>query len=105
VRNQFAVIEETAQKKKRLDVVNWLAAVDSVLDQEASAAIRHDYPSTGKWVLQDVKIKSWMDPNNAMVPIMWMNGIPGAGGQCRPSAAESRLLTTARENDSSFTHC
>jgi hypothetical protein len=72
-------MEEDAQKKSRLEVVNWLAAVDSVLDQEISAAIRDEYPSTGKWILQDIKIKSWMDPNNSMVPIMWMNGIPGAG--------------------------
>ena len=81
MRNQFTIIEENAQKKRRLDVINWLAAVNSVLDQEASAAVRNEYPSTGKWILQDINIRSWMDPNNSMVPIMWMNGIPGAGEQ------------------------
>jgi hypothetical protein len=81
VRNQFTIIEVNAQKKRRLDVVNWLAAVDSVLDQEAAAAIRDEYPTTGKWILQDIKIRNWMDPSNSMVPIMWMNGIPGAGNK------------------------
>jgi hypothetical protein len=79
VRNQFTIIEENAQKKTRLDVINWLSAVDSILDQESSATVRHEYPSTGKWILHDVKIKTWMDPKNSMIPIMWMNGIPGAG--------------------------
>jgi hypothetical protein len=81
VRHQFALIEETTQKKKRLDVVSWLAAVDSVLDQGSAAAIWREYPSTGKWILQDPKIKIWMDPSNPMVPIMWLNGIPGAGAR------------------------
>jgi hypothetical protein len=90
VRNQFTIIEENAQKKRRLDVVNWLAAVDSVLDQEASAAVRNEYPSSGKWILRDIKIRNWMDPNNAMVQIMWMNGIPGAG-EC-PDNISSRIM-------------
>lgn len=81
VRNQFMIIEENAQKKRRLDVINWLSAVDSILDQEDSATVRHEYPSTGKWILHNVKIKSWMDPKNSMIPIMWINGIPGAGRQ------------------------
>jgi hypothetical protein len=55
VRNNFAMIEEQQHKNNYLAVINWLSAVDSILDQETSSKVRQDYPSTGKWVLQDAK--------------------------------------------------
>jgi hypothetical protein len=60
-------------------VVNWLSAADAILDQEASAAMRSEYPAAGRWVFEDPKMKAWADPVNSVVPILWMNGIPGAG--------------------------
>jgi hypothetical protein len=78
-RNQFKMIEDDRRKKRHLDVVNWLSATNSILDQEAAVAIRQEYPASGQWLLEDRKIKAWMDPNNSLVPILWMKGIPGAG--------------------------
>jgi hypothetical protein len=41
--------------------------------------VRIDDPVSGQWLLKDAKFKAWMDPNDANMPIFWMNGIPGAG--------------------------
>jgi len=87
VRNQFKVSEDDERKKRRLDVINWLAAVDSILDQEASSDIRREYPKTGKWILQETRIKAWLDPRNSVVRTMWINGIPGAGMECSGAAS------------------
>jgi hypothetical protein len=79
VRASFTAIEEAEKKNKRLVVLNWLSAAKTILDQEVSAEIRRDYPSTGRWVLENPTLKSWLDPSNALLPMVWMNGIPGAG--------------------------
>ena len=84
-KNAFAAIEMADRQNKRITVTNWLSAADARLDQEVSASIRCDNPSTGLWVLQDDKMKPWLDPNNQMSPMLWMNGMPGAGmSRCPP---------------------
>lgn len=79
IRNQFNMAEDANRQKRYLDVMNWLSAADSVIDQEAAARVRSEVPSTGQWILQDAKVKAWVDPNSSLIPILWMNGIPGAG--------------------------
>jgi hypothetical protein len=76
---KFAAFELGQNHKKMLDVVQWLSAADSDADQEAFASTRHDIPDTGRWVLNETKVKSWLDPNQSSVPIIWLNGKPGAG--------------------------
>lgn len=78
-RNSFATLEEGQRKTRHLEVIGWLSAPNEVLDQEAAVKVRSDNPSSGKWLLQDSKMKAWMDTNNSIVPSLWMNGKPGAG--------------------------
>lgn len=78
-RTSFAAIEEGQRKTRHLEVIGWLSAPNEVLNQEAAAKVRVDTPSSGKWLLQDSKIKAWMDPSNSVAPSLWMNGKPGAG--------------------------
>jgi hypothetical protein len=49
------------------------------MDQELLENFRRDYPSTGRWILEDSKIKTWIDPQKYLIPILWLKGIPGAG--------------------------
>jgi hypothetical protein len=79
VRASFDVIEEVEKKNKRLVVLNWLSSADMRLDQEAYVSIQHEHPTTGRWVLENPTIKSWSDPANDLTPLVWINGIPGAG--------------------------
>jgi hypothetical protein len=78
-RNSFAVLEEGQRKTRHLEVIGWLSAHNEVIDQEAAAKVRSDNPSSGKWLLQDSKVKAWMDTSNSIIPSLWMNGKPGAG--------------------------
>ncbi|KAE8449591.1 hypothetical protein EG329_007921 [Mollisiaceae sp. DMI_Dod_QoI] len=79
VRNTFAALEEDQRKKRHLQVIGWLSAPNEIQDQEAATRVRCENPSSGQWLLQDSKIKTWMDKNNSLVPSLWMNGMPGAG--------------------------
>lgn len=79
VRNSLTVLEEAERKNRHLAVVNWLSATDAILDQEASTAMRSEDPTAGRWVFEEPKMKAWVDPAKSAVPLLWMNGIPGAG--------------------------
>jgi hypothetical protein len=72
---------------------DWLSAVNMRVDYEGYSAIRQDYPSTGKWLLTNDKIKTWLDPDNSTVSKIWLNGIPGAGKNTfYPSPQNTPLL-------------
>jgi hypothetical protein len=73
------MLKENQQKTQHFDVLNWLSAPVAALDQEAAAEVRREYPASGQWLLQDSKMTVWMDFNNSLVPMLWINGIPGAG--------------------------
>jgi hypothetical protein len=75
----FADIEEIGRENQRLAVINWLSSADAHLDQEASAAARRDYPRACRWILEKPEIRAWYDPDDSLVRLVWVNGIPGAG--------------------------
>ena len=72
-------LEESERREKTLNVFNWLSSADIDLDQEANAVVRREYPESGFWIFENEKIKAWTDPNNSLIPLVWLNGIPGAG--------------------------
>jgi hypothetical protein len=75
----FAALETEQNHKKILAVVNWLSAADSYVDHEAFVVTRLEIPDTGQWILDESKIKNWLDPNQSSIPVLWLNGKPGAG--------------------------
>ncbi|KAE9372535.1 hypothetical protein N431DRAFT_536388 [Stipitochalara longipes BDJ] len=75
----FAAFELEQNHMKRIAVINWLSAADADDDQVAFSAARQDIPDTGRWILDQPNIKTWLDPRQDTVPIVWLNGKPGAG--------------------------
>lgn len=100
-RNSFATLEDGQRKTRHLEVIGWLSAPNEVLDQEAALKVRSDSPASGQWLLQDSKLKAWMDTKNSLVPSLWMNGKPGAGEELRMSSP-SQLLTLPRKDYTSI---
>jgi hypothetical protein len=77
----FAAFELEQNHMKRIAVTNWLSAADADADQVAFSAARQDIPGTGRWILEQPDIKTWLDRSQKTVPMIWLNGKPGAG-QC-----------------------
>ncbi|TGO44699.1 hypothetical protein BCON_0473g00060 [Botryotinia convoluta] len=77
-KKQFEAIEKEDNKCQRLALLDWLASTDPIPDHEFAVSMRADYPSSGNWILQENKIKAWLDPQQSTVPLLWINGIPGA---------------------------
>lgn len=75
----FAALEREQGRLQTLAVMNWLSAAESSLDQEDFAGTRLLIPATGQWILEEAKVKAWLDPKDSSVPVFWLSGIPGAG--------------------------
>ncbi len=86
---EFRTLREYEMKRRQAEVRAWLSAADAEVDQENAAFVRAEYPSTGLWLLKHNQIEAWCDPNTSAMPLLWMNGIPGAG-------MRSSLLRTLR---------
>ncbi|KAF2658989.1 C2H2 domain-containing protein [Lophiostoma macrostomum CBS 122681] len=72
-------LEEERNNKARA-VKEWLATgSQSKLDHEKHMEVRQNYQTTGLWILKHEYIIDWMDADVPVTPLVWMNGIPGAG--------------------------
>jgi len=59
---------------------SWLKPADVESDQYHFSKLRAEYPGTGKWLLKQKAFEEWFNPQYANVPpLLWLNGIPGAG--------------------------
>ena len=52
---------------------------NTLADHEGTLKTRQDYPESGKWILRHPYLKDWMDLTCTNIPVLWVNGIPGAG--------------------------
>lgn len=75
--DSFMKVFQSNRDNQHVFVQNWLSPVNVKVDQEGYIAMRHG--DTGQWILNNDAIKSWMDPNDQTMPIVWLTGIPGAG--------------------------
>lgn len=81
---------DDGQKQRLRDIYIWLrgGALDTgnaiENDHEHYKRICEDsskeFPDSNKWVLDKDAVKKWMNPSSLMIPpLLWMNGMPGAG--------------------------
>ena len=74
------------EKSRRLNTVGvWLSAASASVDQEMYSKKRRKYPWSGRWLLNDNRFQAWFDPEACATPLLWVNGIPGAGVLSFPS--------------------
>ena len=64
--------------RRKLAVQNWLSGANAGIDQENGTLVREEYPGTGRWLLAVHKFQQWFDPWFCAMPLLWLNGIPGA---------------------------
>ncbi|RYP90715.1 hypothetical protein DL770_003180 [Monosporascus sp. CRB-9-2] len=73
-------ISEKQESQRLSDLKTWLHATSCANEQKRYSDIRREFPGTGRWLLDNQSIKEWMDPIYPTIPpLLWLNGIPGAG--------------------------
>ena len=77
--NSFEEIAEAEKKRRSLAVTDKIRPPNTRIDQDKAKETRQEYPESGKWILQNAFLRDWMDLHCPDVPLLWVNGIPGAG--------------------------
>ncbi|KAI0376441.1 hypothetical protein F5Y04DRAFT_210207 [Hypomontagnella monticulosa] len=69
--------DEIYRRQQR--VAQWLSpfGVDDLQDQYRE--IRSICADAGRWLLDNSRFQNWINPNQCLQPLLWINGIPGAG--------------------------
>ena len=77
---KLGLFEEEQAAKQYQSIMSWLKIDDS--DQlavfESISTEGSKYPGTCGWVLQNTKVKSWLQ-RKPDTPILWLQGTPGSG--------------------------
>jgi hypothetical protein len=94
----FAAMEKEHIGTKIRTISTWLSTGDWSDDQENFAAKRRDIPGSGAWVLDEAKVKAWLDPLSFHMPLLWLNGKPGAGKKSHTSVQLVRHRRTYLPN-------
>jgi len=77
------------ERERYFTVQQWILGEQCIaggtnsLDHEAACEVRKEHQGTGTWILKHNKILHWKDTDFPKYPILWLNGIPGAGESLR----------------------
>ncbi|KAK3623160.1 hypothetical protein LTR56_021742 [Elasticomyces elasticus] len=76
---RFDDLDNQEQLRRRLFLWEWLSAPDSRADQQRGSDARAPDINSGRWLLGAAKFRAWCEPASLAAPLLWINGIPGAG--------------------------
>ena len=74
--------EEYEMARRKTLLLSWLSAADSRIDQERGVDARRETPQSCQWLFGEDKFRAWADPLVTCSPLLWINGMPGAGELC-----------------------
>lgn len=77
--DSFEEIAKAERLRRLLTVTEKVRPPNTLADHEGALESRQDYPESGKWILRHPYLKDWMDLTCTNIPVLWVNGIPGAG--------------------------
>ena len=76
---EFQALREAEDLRRRSAVQDWLSAANTELDQEIKSSVRTEYPGVCRWILDHKNVQAWCGSTPRSSPLLWVNGIPGAG--------------------------
>ena len=82
--NSFEEMAKAEKSRRYLAVAEKIHPPNTRTDHEGAVETRHEHPESGRWILQHRSLRDWMDFTRPDGPVLWINGIPGAG-VCLPS--------------------
>jgi hypothetical protein len=78
------ILVHEEQQKKSVAVSDWLAVGRQPQKyHEENLRTREPYPTTAQWIFGNSHIKDILGGGVPATPIVWINGIPGAGTTSR----------------------
>jgi hypothetical protein len=99
---RFEEDEKTEKSRRSTVVIEKIRPPNCQIDQD-SARETTSGSQTGQWILRHKKLQDWMNYQSTEDPLLWLNGIPGAGKLSFPTLVAVNLTFT-RENNIGFVH-
>ena len=90
-REELAVQEKKKADFYLHDTIAWLKVADERQDDELDRLLARKHEGTCEWVFNHPLLKAWKDDAHGE-PILWLKGIPGAGGFLGKSSYSFRLI-------------
>ncbi|KAK2762332.1 hypothetical protein FQN54_001342 [Arachnomyces sp. PD_36] len=84
--------KEVQIKDRKAMVAQWLSPFDIEAEQENYRTIRSACKDPGRWLLNDRLFKKWLSLEDCDTPLLWLNGIPGAGKTILASIVVDEIL-------------
>jgi hypothetical protein len=76
---ELSVLQDLETRRYR-ELMTWLESPNVENDLAHHSKIFRDAPDTGRWLLRNQFLQQWLDPQYPTIPpLLWMNGLPGAG--------------------------
>jgi hypothetical protein len=92
---QFNELMKQEDKRRRIAVAAWLNGAKSHVDQYEAKTTREAYPRSGRWLLDRLKMKAWLDVCSGDKLLLWLRAIPGAGEISHITSTCSFLISMA----------
>ncbi|KAF7554205.1 hypothetical protein G7Z17_g3062 [Cylindrodendrum hubeiense] len=73
----FQHIQNEYLRHRLREVLRWLNPYNS--ESQHETCVKAKFPKSGEWLVRDIGFKNWVDPLYCTTPLLWLNGIPGAG--------------------------
>lgn len=73
------------------ELLSWLDPADMEACHDDIKEPRKDFPDAGSWLIRNSIFLDWecQDPAHCINPLLWLEGIPGAGRSSSPSIVSS----------------
>jgi hypothetical protein len=93
IQDQARILAEQNERwsQQRRILRDELSSPDYFHDQEHSLAILRD-SSSGDWIANEATFKSWSNRSSTQSPLIFLNGIPGAGTIATPKPLNTSLI-------------
>ncbi|KAJ2988150.1 hypothetical protein NUW58_g4128 [Xylaria curta] len=75
----FRANKAAQDASRRVVVMQWLSSYSCETDQARYRKTRSICHSPGEWLLKDSRFQNWSVAEFCSDPLLWLNGIPGAG--------------------------
>ncbi|KAF4535903.1 Ankyrin repeat protein [Lasiodiplodia theobromae] len=102
IENERQQRQKDEETRRRREVSTWLAAADSIEDQETATEARSKYPTSGVWMVRERLVTRWCDLHSQSEPCLWINGKPGAGKTVLASVLVEKCNSIAHANVAYF---
>ena len=83
--DHFKTMEDIERKRQLSLVLEKLEPPDYQIDHQTACEQRRQSRS-GSWILQYDTFRDWADIDNESSPLLYINGVPGAGMNCARKA-------------------